>query len=493
MKILIETLVQIITVLIKGVFDLIGLVFSMNKNDRLHQDSPMSGVDKWFVFYCFHKGLVVNGKKRISTKQTLTHALIVGKSGIGKTSAFYLPNLLRAKTQSFVVTDLDGAMYKASSGYLKKQGYDIQVLDFANVQQSAFFNPIAFCNSEDDLKSLAENIVFSSDVSKNSQDNFWSYSSSHLLYFLLRLVKTQEECYQNLSNVRHLLNLMETQGFKEFISENVEGILFSDYLSFHSKDVKLRTNIQASLSAIIDLFTYSEIAHITAQNTLDFALLTKPKSVLFVIVPEKKLKNYALILSLFYTKLFGYVQENPPKQPVRFLLDEAGNFYIKDLEILLSILRRYNCSLSLGLQDLSQLKNLYGDQASKTIINNTSTKIIFPGASLELATEISRISGQKTVDILFEGKTNQQTKSVFTVTEIIQMPQNKALFLISNHAPVMLKMHPYYKQYFSLKRRSKLKPIAREETFMIPPVLMPIHHSKNPTHEKTQPTTSPVY
>ena len=58
-----------------------------------------------------------------------------------------------------------------------------------------------------------------------------------------------------LSNVRHLLNLMETQGFKEFISENVEGILFSDYLSFHSKDVKLRTNIQASLSAIIDLFT----------------------------------------------------------------------------------------------------------------------------------------------------------------------------------------------------------------------------------------------
>ena len=195
MKILIETLVQIITVLIKGVFDLIGLVFSMNKNDRLHQDSPMSGVDKWFVFSCFHKGLVVNGKKRISTKQTLTHALIVGKSGIGKTSAFYLPNLLRAKTQSFVVTDLDGAMYKASSGYLKKQGYDIQVLDFANVQQSAFFNPIAFCNSEDDLKSLAENIVFSSDVSKNSQDNFWSYSSSHLLYFLLRLVKTQEECY----------------------------------------------------------------------------------------------------------------------------------------------------------------------------------------------------------------------------------------------------------------------------------------------------------
>lgn len=461
MKTLIEALFQIVVMIIKGVFDVVRFIFSIDRNDRLHQDSQMSGINKRLVFSRFNKGLVVNGKKRITIRQSITHTLIVGKSGIGKTSSYYLPNLLAAKTQNFVVTDLDGAMYKASSGYLKKQGYHIQVLNFGNVGKSVFFNPIAFCKTDDDLKALAENIVFSSDVSKNAQDDFWSYSSSHLLYFLLRLVKTQEECYQNLSNVRHLLSQMETDGFKEFISENTYGVLFSDYLSFISKDVKLRTNIQASLSATIDLFTYADIAHITSQNTIDFEALTKPKSILYVIVPENKLKNYALILSLFYDKLFGYLQENRPKKPLFFLLDEAGNYFLKDLEVLISILRRYNCSLSLWVQDVSQLKNLYGLEASKTIIANTSTKIIFPGASSELATEISRISGQKTVDIVFDGKTHQQTKPVLTITQITQMPSNKALFLVANNAPAILKMYPYYKQYFSLKRRSKLAPVVK--------------------------------
>jgi type IV secretory pathway TraG/TraD family ATPase VirD4 len=482
MKIIIETLFELIITVLKGIFDLICFILQINPNDRLYEHSQMKSSDKRKLFSRFNKGLVVNGKKRITIKQALTHTLVVGKSGIGKTSSFFLPNLLKARNQSFVVTDLDGAMFKASSGHLKKQGYDIQVLNFEAVQKSAFFNPISFCTTNDELKALAEQIVFSSSASKGSSDEFWNFSSNNLLYLLLRLVKTQDITFQNLANVRHLLSQMETQGFKDFVSENTEGVLFSDYVSFHSKDVKLRTNIQASLSTTIDMFIYSDLAHITSKNTINLEKLTQPKAALFIIVPERLLKRNALILSVFYGILFDFVQKKRPKKPLYFLLDEVGNYYLKDLDILISILRRYNCSLSLGIQDISQIKKLFGRDASTTILSNTSTKIVFPGASYELADEISKIAGQKTVDILFEGETRQQIKPVLTSTEIIQMKKNRALFLVSNYPPVILKMHPYFKQ-FCLQKRSKLKPVEFEANTFVTPVLIPLTQSNQ--HEET--------
>jgi type IV secretion system protein VirD4 len=470
MKTIIETLFELIISLTKGMFDLVCFIFNINTNERLFDHSEMKGSQRRKLFSRFNKGLIVNGKKRISIKQSLTHVLIIGKSGIGKTSSFFLPNLLSAKTQNFVVTDLDGSMFEASSGFLSKLGYNIQVLNFDDVTKSEFFNAISFCKSDDDLKALSEQIIFSSTASKGS-DKFWEYSSIHLLYFLLRLVKTQLLEFQNLSNVRNLLNQMETKEFKEFVSQNTEGILFSDYLAFQSKDSKLRTNIQASLGATLDLFSYSDIGHLTSCNTINFEKLTQPKSALFVIIPENKLKRYSLILSVLYGTLFEYVQKNKPKKPIQFLLDESGVTYYKDLEILISVLRRYNCSLSLGIQDISQLRKLYGRDASSTILSNTSTKIIFPGASLELANEISKTSGQKSVEILFEGKIRQQIKPVLTPTEIIQMPENRALFLVSNYPPVILRTYQYFKQ-FKLFRRSKIKPYELEQTAFITPQLI---------------------
>lgn len=156
-----------------------------------------------------------------------------------------------------------------------------------------------------------------------------------------------------------------------------------------------------------------------------------------------------------------------------FLLDEAGNYKIKNLSTLLSILRKHNTSISLGLQDISQLKELYNQEQANIIINNTSTKIIYPGASLSLAQEISKIAGQKSMEVLFEGKVHSHVKPVLTPTEIIQMPENRALFLVSNYPPLIQRTFPYFKQ-FRLKRRSKIKPLEILSSNFITPALIPL-------------------
>ena len=472
MKTLIETLFELLITLVKGIFELICFIFQVNTNEKLYDHSQMLGKDKRKLFSRFNRGLLVNGKKRIPLKLSVTHTSILGASGRGKTSSFFIPNLLKAHNQPFIVTDLDGGIFKDTSGYLARKGYLIQCIDFKNVTKSVLFNPITLCLTDDDLKALSEEIITSSNASGGS-DKFWEFSSIHLLYLLLRLVKTHELEYQNLSNVRHLLTLMETPEFSEFVANHTNGTLWNDYLSFKTKDVKLRTSIEASLSATLDLFSYAEISHITSGNTLDFARLIQPKSILYIKIPEIKLERYSLLISILYAQIFKYIQTNRPKKPVFFLLDEAGNYKIKNLSTLLSILRKHNASISIGLQDISQLKDLYNQEQANIIINNTSTKIIYPGASLSLAQEVSKIAGQKSVEVLFEGKVLSQVKPVLTSTEIIQMKQNRALFLVSNFPPVILKMFPYYKQ-FRLKRRSKIKPLEMPESNFITPPLIPL-------------------
>ncbi len=455
------------------------MIFGNLPNDKLYAGSSMSFFKKIRIFSRFHKGLILNGKnQKLSKKNSKIHACIIGKSGVGKSSVFYMVNLLSPGKKTFVVTDLDGGLMKASSGYLKSIGYDIQVFNLSNVKKSSFYCPLSFCHTDDELKSLAVQIVMSGSNNSETKDKFWEHSSIKLLFTLLKLVKTQEVKYQNLANVNHLLTMIELAEFDNFVSQHAGDNLFKEILAFKSIDEKLRTNIEATLSATLDLLSYNDIGFITSKNTIDLERLRKPKSILYIIVNERHIRQYSLIISVFYSQLFNYFQQNKPKNIIYFLLDEGGIYRINELEILTSILRRYRCSISLAVQDFKQLVQLYGQEAAAIIYNNCSTKIVFSGASLTLSENISRMMGQKTVEISFEGKKVQQTRPVLTPTEIMQIKSNEVLLQHSNYSFIKVRTYPYYKQ-MKLKRRSRMKPVQLLENPFVAPELITLNPIPN--------------
>ena len=427
---LIEAFFEVIKQIVLGFFGLLRVIFIGKENDSLYPAKSMKLWDRIRVFSCLNKGIILNGKnKKLSIKNSLTHTIIVGKSGSGKSSTFYNGNLLNPNNKSFVVSDLDGSLFKATSGYLKSINYDIQVLHLGDIKHSQFFNPIHFCTTIDDLKILAEQIITSK--SSSEKDKFWDHSATNLLFFLLKLVKTQSEKFQNLANVRHLLSMMELPNFESFMVANASKELWNEFLTIKSFDSKLRTNIQATLSATLDLISYQDISFLTSKNTINFDRLKKPKAILYIIIPERLIRPFSLIISVLYGQLFNHFQKSKPKKnPIFFLLDEAGNYKIKDLDILLSVLRRYNLSVNLAVQNINQIVKLYGNQSFATIFSNCSTKIIFPGTSLELSEQVSRIVGNKSVEISFEGKKQQQTRPVLTPTEIIPVKEKSHTGLV---------------------------------------------------------------
>ncbi len=74
------------------------------------------------------------------------HALIVGTTGVGKSTAFVEPTIqilgkMKTKSSMFI-TDPKGELFAHHSQFLKEQGYDVKVLDLINPYNSLRWNPL---------------------------------------------------------------------------------------------------------------------------------------------------------------------------------------------------------------------------------------------------------------------------------------------------------------------------------------------------------------
>ncbi len=76
------------------------------------------------------------------------HALVVGTTSSGKTTRYVVPTLqimsMTAAKPSFVVTDPKGELYDQNANKLKKEGYDVKMLDLRNPSSSMQWNPLTY-------------------------------------------------------------------------------------------------------------------------------------------------------------------------------------------------------------------------------------------------------------------------------------------------------------------------------------------------------------
>ena len=78
---------------------------------------------------------------------TLSHAMIIGGTGSGKTEGYFLPAIevyAKSKTKvSMFITDIKGSTYAKTRQLLLDNGYNIYVLDFKEPFSSMRYNPLS--------------------------------------------------------------------------------------------------------------------------------------------------------------------------------------------------------------------------------------------------------------------------------------------------------------------------------------------------------------
>ena len=122
------------------------------------------------------------------------------------------------------------------------------------------------------------------------------------------------------------------------------------------------------------------------------------------------------------------------------LLDEVASLHISGAVLVktLTNIRKTRAGLSLGLQDVSQLKK-FGQYVAQTIVSNCYTRVYFTGSGLETARDLSEVLG---LIEFHDDEGRVQVRPLMTTDQIRTMPKDEVIVLAGHHPPIKTKIIP---------------------------------------------------
>ena len=405
--------------------------------------------------------------------------LVFGGSGTGKSACFVKPNILQM-LGSYVITDPKGELYRGTSQFLKANGYDVKVLNFEDADYSDRYNPLSHIRDYTDVDIIADTIVMSGkkDSNGSSSDPFWDNASMMLLkaciYYVISVLPEEE---QNLSSC---LNIIRAGGSDESTLDKLFEELKPEHPGRKEYDGirlgadKTKQSIAISLASKIELFDAPNIQKITTSDNINFEEIGRKKTAVYVISSDSH-STYDYILTVFYAQLLQRLYAEADRrggeleQPVYLLLDEFANIgTIPDFSKKISTTRSRGIGVSIILQSIDQLKDLYQDKA-EVIISNCDTQLFLGSKSITTCEHMVKSLGQKTIKFRSksinkdkeDGKKQsvsyseqRQARDLMTVDELMRLPNDDEILLVRTLRPIRAKKAWYFK-YHPLREKLK--------------------------------------
>ncbi len=409
-----------------------------------------------------HVSIGLNGR----IHQRNLNTLVCGGSGAGKTRFYCKPNIMQANT-SYVILDPKGEIVKSLGNLLLDEGYEVRVLDLINMEKSHCYNPFFYLETDNDVQRLVTNL-FKATTPKGSQSNdpFWDTSASMLLLALIFYLKYEApEDEQNFSMVMEMLASLDIREdddnymspldilFNRLESKNSNHIALKYYRSYHSGSAKTLKSIQITLASRLEKFNLESLASLTMVDELDLPSLGEKKVALFALIPDND-TSFNFLVSILYTQLFQQLffladHKYGGRLPVHvhFVMDEFANVSLPDdFDKILSVMRSREVSVSIILQNLSQLKALFEKQW-ESIVGNCDEFLYLGGNEQSTHKYVSELMGKSTIDTNSYGRsrgrnpsysTNYQNngRELMTPDEVRLLDNRYALLFIRGEKPI---------------------------------------------------------
>ena len=408
------------------------------------------------------------------------NVLVIGGSGAAKTRGYVKPNILEANS-NYVITDPKMEVLTATGGYLKRQGYDIRVLNLVDLSQSDGYNPFRYLRDEKDALKLVNTLIqATTPKGSHESDPFWSKSETALLQaIILMLFQEAPEYEQNFSMVLRVLEYAEVKEdddeyvppldllFRAMEYENPESVALRQYKVFKQAAGKTAKSILISCGARLAPFDIKELRELMETDEMELDTIGDRKTALFVIISDTD-DTFNFVVSILYTQLFNLLCDKADDEyggrlpvHVRCLLDEFANIgQIPKFEKLIATIRSREISASIILQSQSQLKAIYKDNAD-TIVGNCDTTLFLGGKEKTTLKEISEILGKETIDSFNTSETrgrelshglNYQKlgKQLMTEDEIAVMDGGKCILQLRG-------VRPFFSDKFDITKHPKYK------------------------------------
>ena len=373
-----------------------------------------------------------------------------------------------------------GEAIKRTWAVLEENGYIIKVLNLVEPERSHCYNPFVYLRDDNDVQRLVTNL-FNNTSSRNVKgtDPFWDQAGMMLLsalIFYLKYEAVEEE--QNFATVLEMIRSGEVKEdndryrspldrlFDDLEMKEPDHVALKYYRSYRSGSAKTVKSIQITLLARLEKFNLDSLSAITSIDEMELDMVGERKTVIYAVIPDND-SSFNFIVGLLYTQLFQQLYHRADnvyggRLPVHvhFIMDEFPNVALPNsFDKLLSTMRSREISVSIIIQNMAQLKDLFEKQW-ESIVGNCDTFLYLGGNEESTHEYVSKLLGKQTIETSSYGESkgrggstsrNRQFigRSLMTPDEVRMLDNRYALLFIRGERPVKdlkynIERHPMY-------------------------------------------------
>lgn len=426
-------------------------------------------------------GLKLSKNMQLKQKIDFEGCCIIAPTGAGKTSGYFYPNLLSNNLKgSIIVVDPKGELYRDTAHFQNKI-CGRKVIRFSPLEPeiSERYNLLEQCKDTTEVCQLASILLLNGALSvelmsgKKTNGVEWIQMAEPLLAAALLYVKDLGKPYNTIENAFQLVISLTGRELKEILGENKNKDVRTQFRIFKSAGGSDRTigSIKVTLATNMKLFVDKNINIISSYSTFNAKDFRERPTILYLTFPERKSIYLAPFIAPFFSQFIDKLLDNYDKNslPVHFLMDEFANIgMINNMSVHAATVRSRKISLSVCLQSISQLQQVYGKDNAQAILNNLKTKMILPSLNdLDTLNYISNLCGN--TEIKTKSKTvskdattisySKNIKKLLNIDEIRCLDDDKILILMHNKQPVIDYQDIYYKNEIYLNNVVESKDI----------------------------------
>lgn len=429
-------------------------------------------------------GMLLSKKVQLSSNACFEHIAIIGPTGSGKSSTFFIPNLLNLPPEaSMVISDPKGELYQKTKAYNESVGRKCILFAPLEPQHSLKYNPLEIAKDVTEVREIAQNLLINganaialATGKPTGGDSEWTNMAVPLWTAALLFCKHEGG---QLGNINAALNLILDSDQKqlEMLFTNSTDDVRSQYNIFKQAagSEKTASSIKTVLASNLQLFTDPNLKAVTETTEFRPEDLKDTPTAIYIMCPERRSSYASPFMSVFYSQIINRIMEYVGKDlPIYMMLDEFANIgVIPNFAQLAATCRSRKLSLTVGIQGIEQLHQNYGKENGDSILNNLKSKIFYPGLAPATAQIASQLCGYTTVatESTSEGKekgsrstsTSYQRRELMDADEIRRLPGDEVLLVIHNREPVIDKQNKYYEDKTFLKRLQSVPLPVRNE------------------------------
>ncbi|MFW2545646.1 type IV secretory system conjugative DNA transfer family protein [Primorskyibacter sp. 2E107] len=402
------------------------------------------------------------------------HLITLAPTRAGKGVGTVIPNLLAAE-RSVLVIDPKGENARIA-GEARRRFGTVHVLDPFEVSghPSAAYNPLDRLTPDsldlgEDAASLTEALVM--DPPGQVTEAHWNEEAKAILGGLIMFCVCHEERdRRSLATVREYLTLPpeKLRALLELMQDCDEagGLIARAANRFLGKADREAASVLSNAQRHTHFLDSPRIAKCLARSDFAFSDLRHRITSVFLVLPPNRMDAYSRWLRLLVSQALQDIArdaERPQgasegrserlKAPTLFLLDEfAALGRLEAVERAMGLMAGYGLQLWPILQDMSQLKDLYGERAG-TFIANAGVQQVFGVNDFETAKWLSQMIGQETAGFQTDSfkpgdgpsfSNNLTGRDLLTPDEIMQLPPDRQLLRVQGQATAVAQKLRYY-------------------------------------------------